>query len=463
MNEIPTDSEKHCRLIVGQCASKKECARAPDGHRAELWNLLWAGRPLTCFMIARRASLLRLLLLAFALNPLAGCASLPRVPFTKEQQAVATIPGIPNARVWSDDRADALLARARSDVRAGEAGRVGAINVLAISGGGSNGAYGAGLLSGWSERGSRPEFTVVTGASAGALIAPFAFLGPSYDPVLENLFSEGIGEELLQLDGLSAIFGASVFKAEPLRRLIARYVDDALLERIGTEYQKGRRLLVVTTNLDAQRTAVWDMGAIAASGAPGALDLFRNVLVASASVPGVYSPVLINVEGEGRRFEEMHVDGGVRANLLVVPESLLLSSVPPPASRVQPHVYILMNNKLEQDFEIVEGKALTIVSRSFTTAVKANTQNTLIATYDFARRNKWDFNLASIDADYPTTTSMGFDRGYMQQLYLVRLPTGPLGVAVAQDPADYLHRANRLRAAHAGTVHRPHARGRALK
>ena len=189
-----------------------------------------------------------------------------------------------------------------------------------------------------------------------------------------------------------------MFKTEPLKRLIARYVDDALLERIGVEYKKGRRLLVVTTNLDAQRTAVWDMGAIAASGAPDALNLFRDVLVASASVPGVYSPVLINVEGEGRRFEEMHVDGGVRANLLVVPESLLLSSVPPPASGVQPRVYIVMNNKLEQDFEIVEGKALTIVSRSFTTAVKANTQNTLIATYDFARRNKWDFNLASIDA-----------------------------------------------------------------
>ena len=131
----------------------------------------------------------------------------------------------------------------------------------------------------------------------------------------------------------------------------------------------------------------------------------------------MYSPVLINVVGDGRRFEEMHVDGGVRANLLVVPESLLLSSVPMSMSGVQPRVYILMNNKLEQDFEIVQGKALAIVSRSFTTAVKANTQNTLIATYDFTRRNKWDFNLASIDADYPTTTSMGFDRGYMQQLY----------------------------------------------
>jgi hypothetical protein len=360
---------------------------------------------------------LKKLLFVFAVLTLTGCASPARISSTKDQQAVATIPEIPNARVWSDDRADALLARSNSDVRAVAAGRDGAINVLAISGGGSNGAYGAGLLSGWSERGTRPEFTVVTGASAGALIAPFAFLGSTYDPVLKNLFSEAIGEELLQIDGLSAIFGAGVFKTEPLKRLVARYVDEPMLARIANEYRKGRRLLIVTTNLDAQRTAVWDMGAIASSGAPGAVGLFRDVLVASASVPGVYSPVLIYVEGEGRRFEEMHVDGGVRANLLVVPESLLLSIVPPPSSGVRPRVYILMNNKLEQDFEMVEGMTLAILARSFTTAVKANTQNTLIATYDFARRNKWDFNLSSIDPDYPTTTSMGFDKTYMRQLF----------------------------------------------
>jgi len=363
------------------------------------------------------STLTRQLLLVPVLLTLAGCATLARIPSTKDQQAVASIPGIPNARAWSDDRADTLLARAKSDRRAYAAGRDGAINVLAISGGGSNGAYGAGLLTGWSDRGTRPEFAVVTGASAGALIAPFAFLGSTHDPVLKNLFSEGIGEELLQFDGLSAVFGAGVFKTEPLKRLIARYVDEPMLEQIAIEYRRGRRLLIVTTNLDAQRTAVWDMGAIASSGAPGALGLFRDVLVASASVPGVYSPVLINVEGEGRSFEEMHVDGGVRANLLVVPESLLLSSVPPPSSGVRPRVYILMNNKLEQDFELVEGKTLAIVSRSFTTAVKANTQNTLIATFDFARRNKWDFNLSSIDADYPTTTSMGFDKTYMHQLF----------------------------------------------
>src|SRR3954470_9415155 len=283
---------------------------------------------------------------ALVLAALSGCASVTRAPFTKEQQAVAVIPGIPNARVWSDERAEALLARARSTAFA----RGTDVSVLALSGGGSNAACGAGLLAGWWGRGGRPEFAIVTGASAGALIAPFAFLGPSYDVLLKGLFSEGIGEELLQIDGLQAIFGAGVFKTEPLKRLIARYVDDTMLERIGSEHSRGRRLLIVTTNLDAQRTAVWDMGAIAASGVPGALHLFRDVLVASASVPGVYSPVLINVEGEGNRFEEMHVDGGVRANLLVVPESLLLSSVPAPASGVQPRVYVLMNNKLEQDF-----------------------------------------------------------------------------------------------------------------
>src|ERR1700738_3450337 len=354
-------------------------------------------------------------LLVLALTLLAGCASIPQVRSTRKQQAPATTPGIPNARVWSDDRADVL--RARSEAITSAARRGGQFNVLAISGGGSNGAFGAGLLAGWAERGTRPEFTVVTGASAGALIAPFAFLGPDYDPMLRSLFSEGIGEELLQIDGFSALFGAGVFKTEPLKRLIARYIDEAMLERIAAEYHKGRKLLVVTTNIDAQPTAVWGLGAIAASGAPGALSLFRDVLTASASVPGVYSPVLIDVEGEGSRFEEMHVDGGVRANLLVVPESLLLSSVPPSASGLHPRVYIVLNDKVEQDFEVVEGKALTIVARSFTTAVKANTQNTLIATYEFARRNKWDFNLASINADYPTTTSLGFDRVYMQQLY----------------------------------------------
>src|SRR4029078_8450906 len=162
-------------------------------------------------------------------------------------------------------------------------------------GGGADGAFGAGLLAGWSARGTRPQFAVGTGASAGALIAPFAFVGAAYDETLRSVFASGEMANLLQSDGLAGLFGTSLFKTAPLRDLIARHVDAALLEAIAREYRRGRRLYVVTTNIDAQRTAIWDMGRTAASGEPGALDLFRNVLTASASIPGVFSPVLIAV------------------------------------------------------------------------------------------------------------------------------------------------------------------------
>src|SRR5712672_1233003 len=260
-------------------------------------------------MTRRLATLTRpfvlVLTLVLALIALSGCASIARVPFTKEQQAAATVPGIPNARVWSDDRADVL--RARSEAITSAARRGGQFNVLAISGGGSNGAFGAGLLAGWAERGTRPEFTVVTGASAGALIAPFAFLGASYDETLRGVFASGEMANLLQSDGLAGLLGTSIFKTAPLRDLIARHVDAQLVEAVGREYRTGRRLYIVTTNVDAQRTAIWDMGKIASSGDPGALDLFRNVLTASASIPGLFSPVLIDVEADGRRSAEMHV------------------------------------------------------------------------------------------------------------------------------------------------------------
>jgi predicted acylesterase/phospholipase RssA len=151
---------------------------------------------------------------------------------------------------------------------------------------------------------------LVTGASAGALIAPFAFLGPAYDDTLRSVFATGEMANLLQPEGLAGLFSTGLFKSKPLRDLIARHVDAPMLAAIAREYQAGRRLYVVTTNLDAQRTTIWDMGKIAASGDPGALDLFRNVLTASASIPGVFSPVLIDVEANGRHFAEMHVDGG---------------------------------------------------------------------------------------------------------------------------------------------------------
>jgi Patatin-like phospholipase len=363
---------------------------------------------------------------------LAGCASAARVPYTPQEQSSAAIPGIPNARLWADD--PSAIATARRSVVSPVALRQ--PTVLALSGGGANGAFGAGLLSGWSARGTRPQFTFVTGASSGALIAPFAFLGASYDETLRSVFASGEMANLLQTDGLAGFFGTGIFKTAPLRDLIARHVDAALLQAIAREYRAGRRLYVVTTNLDAQRTAIWDMGKIAASDDPGALDLFRNILTASASVPGLFSPVLIDVEAEGRRFAEMHVDGGVTTNILIVPEGVLTSGTPLFAPNARPKVYIVMNGKLAPGFEVVEPATLPIVTRSFETSVRANTRSTLLAAYQFAKSRNWEFNLASIDPQYPTSQTMGFDTPYMQQLFEYGFQMGRTGQTWRSKPLD---------------------------
>jgi hypothetical protein len=343
---------------------------------------------------------------------LAACASVPRQQFSQVEAAAAVVPGMPGARIFTDEPTAFAQVRAQ-ELLAGIPRR--SIDVLALSGGGADAAFGAGVLSGWTASGTRPQFSIVSGTSAGALVAPFAFLGPAYDAQLKAVFTSGEADQLLQVDGLNAIFGTAVFKDEPLRQLIARHVDENLLAAVAVEYRKGRRLFVVTTHLDAQRTAVWDMGVIAASGHPRALALFRDVLVASSSIPGVFAPVMIDVEGGGRKFAEMHVDGGVTANVLVVPQSMLLSTFP--RNGTTGRVYVIINGKLAPDFNLVKDQTLPIVARAFLTTVKANTRNTLIATRDFARRNGLAFNLAAIDADYPVQTTIGFKTAYMAPLF----------------------------------------------
>jgi predicted acylesterase/phospholipase RssA len=179
------------------------------------------------------------------------------------------------------------------------------------------------------------------------------------------------------------------------------------------------------------------MGVIAGSGDPGALDLFRNVLTASASIPGVFSPMLIEVEADGRRSAEMHVDGGVTTNVLILPEALLVSGTPvfPPDAR--PKVYVVMNSKLAPDFEVVKASTLQIVRRSFETSVRANTRNTLLASYQFAKSRNWDFNLASIDSDYPKSDTIGFDLAYMQQLFDYGYQRGRAGIPWRSTPTEF--------------------------
>ena len=280
---------------------------------------------------------------------------------------------------------------------------------------------------GWTEAGNRPEFSVVSGTSSGALIAPFAFLGASHDAILRDLFTSGIAQSLLHFDGLNAIFGSGVFKTEPLKLLIAHYVDEDLLHLVAAQHRRGRRLFVVTTNIDAQRTAVWNMGAIAESDYSGRLQLFRDILVASASAPGLFAPAYIQVQAGNAMFQEMHVDGAVTSNVLAVPEAVLLQKVAL-TNTAKPKLYIIVNGKITPDFAVIGDGTLSIVARSFFSTVKANTRNTLIATYDFARRNGWQFRLAAIQPDYAmTSTTFNFDTEYMRGLFNLGFSMGRTG------------------------------------
>jgi hypothetical protein len=381
-------------------------------------------------VMASLPGLRRAAALAFCTALIAGCATVARIPYTQQEQQLAVVPGIPDARVWADDPA---LAKRSPIINLQMRERPA---ILALSGGGADGAFGAGLLTGWTQRGDRPRFTIVTGASAGALIAPFAFLGSGYDEVLSTVFSSGEFEGFLKFQGVRGLFGTGLFEAAPLRALIAKHVTPEILAAISREYQAGRRLYVVTTNLDAQRTAIWDMGRIAASPDPAAPDLFRKVIEASASIPGIFAPVLIDVEAEGKRFAEMHVDGGITANVLVVPEAMLLSNRPILPAGTRPRIYVILNGRLGPDFEVVKASTLPIAIRSFETSVRANTRNTLLASYEFIRRRNWNLLLASIDDSFPSQASPGFDTTYMKGLFEFGLEQGRTGAAWRRGPGS---------------------------
>ena len=352
---------------------------------------------------------------AFALSAalLGGCASDPRTPFTESDEMTAVAIGAPNIRYWADATARAVHSAARPAVV--QKGRP--FVYLALSGGGGSGAFGAGVLNGWSASGTRPEFTIVSGVSTGALIAPFAFLGPDYDDRLRRVYTNGEAERLIgRPNPLGALFGPGAFGRERLRRLVERYLDDDLIRAIAREDQKGRRLLVVTTNLDAQRAVVWDMGAIAASGEPNAFELFREVLAASASVPVVFAPQLIDVEADDRVFQEMHADGTLSAPIYTLPQAVLFGGKAIQRA-VRPALYVIVNGRIDPGFAVVPDQAGAIAAQSLSTLNRVGTKAVLAETYDAAAREGLSFHVSYIDRDHPDSGGTGFETDAMRKLY----------------------------------------------
>jgi predicted acylesterase/phospholipase RssA len=360
-------------------------------------------------MCSRQQLLVRLFAFLAAMFILVGCSTLPRTAYTASDAASSTVLDLSELRRYADEPASAFKADVNS--------RAAPLSYLALSGGGADGAYGAGVLNGWTAAGTRPRFSVVSGVSTGALIAPFAFLGPAYDATLRDVYTSGIAESLLDTPSIvHALFGSGLFGNTQLRELVARYIDQDMLAAIAAEYAKGRSLLIVTTNLDTQRTVIWDMGRIATIGSPQALNLFRDVLAASASIPVVFPPMLIDAEANGHRFQEMHVDGGVTAPVLTLPEAFLLRNGAI-ARGLRMNIYILVNDKVERDFRLVPNSTIDIAARASASVMKTQIRSVLFETYDSARRNNFGFNLTYIARDFPSPGSSGFETGYMRSLY----------------------------------------------
>ncbi|KQY35792.1 patatin [Caulobacter sp. Root487D2Y] len=402
---------------------------------------------------ARLLAPTRLLTIVLAALSLSACGSLSRDLYTASDLAGPPPKGLAGLRFNASD-SDAAVRFAEPARKRAQVQRT--FDVLALSGGGSNGAYGAGVLAGWTKRGERPEFDIVTGVSTGALTAPFAFLGPSWDDRLTEAYTGKEAGRVLKPRGLGLLFHTSVYSSGGLRALVDANVTDDLLAAITAEHKRGRRLLIATTNLDTEETVIWDMGAIATRGDPASRRLFKEVLVASASIPGVLPPTLIEIQGPnsekgGRRLSEMHVDGGVTIPFFVAPESLLLWTAAKGQARPG-RLYVIVNGKVGGTFGFTKGNAGAIVGRSWDAMSKALMRTHLAASSAFARRNGGQLFYAAIPDSADLDTSgldfandnraalfrMGFERaeaGWAWSLTDAPVEVPPAQPAVPAPPA----------------------------
>jgi predicted acylesterase/phospholipase RssA len=366
------------------------------------------------------------ILVASALQlSLAGCASPQRLPAVPRASITQASTGLGQIRYLVSREtgtfaADAFAAMQREKAwlaSQGHSGELPPAYFLAISGGGDNGAFGAGLLNGWTAAGTRPEFKLVTGVSTGALIAPFAFLGPKYDYVIKRVYTTTSQKDIFKKRSfLKGLFGDAMADTSPLAETIASYVNQPLLDEIAGEYAKGRVLLVGTANLDSLEPVIWNMTAIAASKDPRSLALFRQILRASASIPGAFPPMMIDVEVDGTRYQEMHVDGGTMAQVFLFPPSLTEAEVIKDFGRTRV-VYIIRNARLDADWASVERRTLPIATRAIGSLMTTQGVGDLYRIFTTTQKDQMDFNLAYIPPTFNVPHKEEFDTNYMTQLY----------------------------------------------
>jgi hypothetical protein len=361
---------------------------------------------------------------ALALTAPLGACALPRLPGVPDALASsAQIPGIPGARFFSDEADPELLRwvleqrdRAVQQTRRRQPPEV--ANMLALSGGGEDGAFGAGLLTEWTRRGDRPQFRVVTGVSTGALTAPFALLGPARDEQLRQVYTELDEGQIFSWRRFTAVvFDDALADSAPLAATIARFLDAQMLAEIAAAYEAGQLLLIGTTDLDSRRGVVWNMGAIARAGTPEALALARRVLLASASIPGAFPPVMFDVEADGRRYQEMHVDGGAVAQLFLFPgrvaaEARDAGARPPPTN-----IWVIRNGRLRPQRAMTQRRLISVLGASVSSMTAASGSFDVQRVWLQAQRQGMTYRLAFVGEDFTVPYQRPFEPAYMRALF----------------------------------------------
>lgn len=341
-------------------------------------------------MVRNRSATLVLVIAAL----LGACGPVPRLVRILDQSPTLSAP-TEQAEVFGIGATDTVaydrFLRQWEDnmARVGKDGVV----ALGLSGGGSVGAFGAGVISGWPHN-TRPEFTLVTGVSTGAMIAPFAFAGPEWNDALRRAFLDPavVG---LTVTGLGAMGRPSLYSGVPLSRLVERHATPELIATIAQRHRDGSRLLIATTNIDSLETTVWNMGAIAVAAQETAdqqraVRLFRSIIVGSASVPGYFPPIVLPNAGRS----ELHVDGAVNAPLILLPEAVATRDI---SGRLRPlRLYVIVNGQVEPSSQRVRGGFFAVVGRSLTSMGRATLRAHLQIIGLFARRHGAEFRYAAV-------------------------------------------------------------------
>jgi predicted patatin/cPLA2 family phospholipase len=364
---------------------------------------------------------------------LSGCASVVRMPAVpiSDVNAVRVVGFPASIRFWGDEAPadiDTSLRQMVSQyVNANQAyfdthGQYPVMSYLALSGGAYDGAFGAGLLKGWTQAGQRPQFALVSGVSTGALIAPFAFVGSSEDARVETLFTKTNSEGIF-VSGIMTLLkgilgGLSVTQTTPLEAMIERNVTPAVMQAIAKRHQEGNRLYIATTNIEARRSMIWDIGAIACSGNPQALSLIHQIMLASSSVPGLFNPVFFDVTAGGKTYQEIHVDGGVTSNVFLYPLKLRKGSADAfKQYGLKRRLYVVRNNKVKPDYAAFNPNIYSITRSALETLINAQGVGDLYRLYFAAKRDDMDFNLVAIPESFQMQTKELFDPVYMSALF----------------------------------------------